>query len=159
MQKQIEDFISECLTGEAKEIALEFVAFLRGCQVEFYKDNGDCWKNKVYYWVKVRDRCVAFIAIKDPEEPENLWTVWSDDCGAFADDISEEDIKQIAWRHIDFCGHCGSCGGGRRKIVFGRKFEGVCGCTFRVDNPTARELPFLKKIVEICRNDALRNNE
>lgn len=65
----------------------------------------------------------------------------------------EEEIKEIAWKQVDRCGNCGSCGGGRKKVIFGREFDGVCGCTFRVDNPGAKELLFLKKMVEIRKNE------
>lgn len=145
MTKQIEDYIMENLFGENRIIALEYIVFLRSLGIEFYKDDGDCWKNKIYYWLKFKDECVAFIAIKDPDEPENLWTVWSEDSKAFESDIPESEIKEIARKYIDF-GHCGSC----KKIIFGKTFEGVCGTTFRIDNPGRTELPFLKKMVEIC---------
>lgn len=150
MTKQIEDYISENLIDETKAIALEFVGFLRSRNIEFYKDSSSCWKNKIYYWLKFEGKCVAFIAIKDPDEPENLWTVWSDDNIAFHNGVMDDEIKSSAWNHIDFCSHCGSCGGGRRKTIFGKEFDGVCGCTFRVDNPQWSDLLFLKKMVELC---------
>ena len=150
MTKQIEDYIKENLVGEDEAIALTFVTFLRNNNIEFYKDNGLCWKDKIYYWLKFNGECVAFIAINDPDEPENLWTVWSNDSAAFSTDIMDDEIKNIAWNHIDFCGNCGSCGGGKNKIIFGNEFNRVCGCTFRLDNPQWSTLPFLKKMVEIC---------
>lgn len=161
MTKQIEDYIRENLMGETQATALEFVVFLRSNDIEFYRDNAPCWKDKIYYWLKYKEKCVAFIAIKDPDEPENYWTVWSDDCQAFAEDILEDDIKNIAWKHVDFCGHCGSCSGGKRKKIFGKEFAGVCGCTFRVDNPQLRDLPFLTKMVElgILEKSGSRKNE
>lgn len=98
-----------------------------------------------------------FIAIKDPDEPKNLWTVWSDDSKAYEASDVEEEIKNIAWNYVDHCGKCGSCGGGKHKVVFGKHFDSVCGCTFRVDNPTAFDLPFLKKMVELRKNEILNN--
>ena len=150
MSKQIEDYIDENLIDEAKTVALEFVTFLRNNNIEFYKDNGPCWKDKIYYWLKYDENCVAFIVINDLDEPENLWTVWSDDSAVFKNDIIDEEINNIAWNHVDFCGHCGSCSGGKKKIIFGKEFDGVCGCTFRVDNPKRSDLPFLKKMIESC---------
>lgn len=67
MAKQIEDYINENLTDEAKAVALEYVAFLRNSNIELYKDNGSCWKDKIYYWLKFKDKSVAFIVIKDPD--------------------------------------------------------------------------------------------
>ena len=148
----IRNYICSKLSSETQSIALNFVSFLEENGVVFYKDNCDLWKDKIYYWCKYNDDCVCFISIKDPDEPQNLWTVWSDDIKSeWLDNYNVGDkIKKLAWKHIDLCGHCGSCGGGRRKVVFGREFKAVCGCTFRVDNPTVEDLPFLKEIIKLC---------
>ena len=63
--------------------------------------------------------------------------------------------KKIALKHVDTCGNCGSCGGGKPKVIFGKKFDRVCGCTFRVDNPDEKELLFLKKMADIRKNEIL----
>ena len=149
MNKTIVDCIDENLNGDAKQTALDFVNFLKSKQLTFYKDMCDCWKDKIYYWVKLGDECVCFIAIADSDEPQNLWTVWSDESKLYEDYIVDEGIKAVAWKNIDLCGNCGSCGGGQSKKVFGKTFDRVCGCTFRIDNPTAKDIPFLEKIVEI----------
>lgn len=155
MTKQIEDSIREHLFEEAQTTALEFVGFLRRKNIKFYKDNGSCWKDKIYYWLQFNEECIAFIAIKDPDEPENDWTIWSDDSRAYEDSSAEEAIKNIAWKYVNHCSNCGSCDGGKHKIVFGKNFDRVCGCTFRIDNPTTSDLPFLKKMVELRKNDIL----
>ena len=126
MNKTIIDYIDENLNGDAKQTALDLVNFLKSKQLTFYKDMCDCWKDKIYYWVKFKDECV------------------------------DEEIKTIAWKNIDLCGNCGSCGGGQSKKVFGKTFDRVCGCTFRIDNPTAKDIPFLEKMVEIKVNE-IRN--
>lgn len=146
----IEDFINRELTNRDKEIALSFVKFIRKNDLIFVRDM-DFWKDKIYYLVKVRDKCVCFISINDPDEKENRWTVWSDDMDSdFLDTVCiEERLKELAWKHVDYCGHCGSCGGGRRKSIFGKTFDNVCGCTFRIDNPNYDDLEFMKKMIEI----------
>lgn len=145
----VKDYIHRELSQNDRDIALEFVNYLEDRRLTFYKDNSGCWKDKIYYWVKHGDKCVCFIAINDPDEKENRWTVWSDDMELPEDYPVDSEIKERAWRHIDRCGNCGSCGGGRRKLVFGRDFDRVCGCTFRVDNPDSGDLAFLKIMVEI----------
>ncbi len=117
---------------------------------EFYRDESDCWKDKIYFWVKHKDDCVCFIAIKDPDEPNNRWTVWSDDiCSEYlSDNFIDENLKQIALNNVDECGYCGSCGGGKSKVIFGREFNAVCGCTFRFDNPQLSDLPFIEYMIE-----------
>lgn len=148
----VKDYILNELSFEVQSVALDFVSFLEEKGVTFYKDNCDCWKDKIYYQCKFNNCCVCFISIKDPDEPQDLWTVWSDDIKSeWLDkcDVDDE-IKKLAWKYVDNCGHCGSCKGGCRKVIFGREFEAVCGCTFRVDNPTIEDLPFLKEIIGLC---------
>ena len=147
MTMQIETHIEENLSGEAKRTALELVEFLRDNELIFYKDTCDCWKNKIYYWVKLGNECVCFIAIKDPDEPDNLWTVWSDNSKAYEDVAVSDEIKNFGWKYVDYCGNCGSCGGGKEKVIFGKRFPRVCGCTFRIDNAMRENLPFLKTMV------------
>lgn len=156
----IEDYIYRELSLDEQKIALEFISFLKDKNLTFYKDNCECWKNKIYYWVKSEDKCVCFISIKDPDEKNNHWTIWSDDMSSECLNtytVSNE-LKENAWKHVDRCGHCGSCGGGRHKIIFGKNFDDVCGCTFRVDNPKQEDLPFLKKIVEIIIDETQNKN-
>ena len=122
VELSIEDYICKELCFEEQKIALDFISFLRDNHLIFYKDNCACWKDKIYYWVKLVKECVCFIAIKDPEETDNHWTVWSDDMSSeWLDKYPVDDeIKEIAWKHIDHCGACGSCGGGRYKVIFGK---------------------------------------
>ena len=151
----IEYHIQRELLPEEQEVALEFVRFLKENQLGFYKDNGAYWKDKLYYWVQQGNACVCYIAIKNPDEGNNHWTVWSEDMGSewLETDSVDDEGKETAWRYVDHCGQCGSCGGGRRKVIFGKKFDDVCGCTFRIDNPKYEDLPFLKKMVEIRRKE------
>lgn len=149
MAQQIETYIDENLRGEMKKTALDFVLYLKSNGLTFYRDLCDCWKNKIYYWVKQGDECVCFIVINDPDERDNLWTVWSDDSSAYEDDYISDEIKEIGWRYVDHCGSCGSCEGGKEKIIFGKHFSHVCGCTFRIDNAGTKALPFLKTMVDL----------
>lgn len=149
MTKQIETTIKENLSGEMRQTALDLVAYLKANGLTFYKDTCDYWKDKLYYWVKLGDACVCFIAIRNPDEPDHLWTIWSDDSSAYEDASISDEIKNIGWRHIDHCGSCGSCGGGKNKIIFGKSFPRVCGCTFRIDNAVQEYLPFLYTMVNL----------
>lgn len=147
----IKDYINRELSSSDREIALKLVNYLEDKNLTFYKDNCDCWKDKIYYWVKSGDKCVCFIAVNDPDEEDNRWTVWSDDMGSewLEKSSCSEEIKETAWKHVDRCGNCGSCGGGRRKVIFGKEFNDVCCCTFRVDNPDLDDMLFLEKMTEI----------
>lgn len=156
---KIEDYIIQELTINEQEIALGFVTYLQVNEMDLIKDNG-YWKNKIYYLVKYKNECVCFIAIKDPDEIDNHWTVWSADMETdfLGESIIEQELKETAWKHVDLCGACGSCEGGRRKSIFGKTFEKVCGCTFRFDNPDSQDLLFMKKMVEL-RKKEIQNKE
>lgn len=147
VELNIEDYIHRELSSEEQKVAMSFVCFLKDNYLSFYKDNCACWKDQIYYWVKLDDECVCFIAIKDPDEKNNHWTVWSADMGSqwLENDFVDDDIKETSWKYVDHCGRCGSCGGGSHKIIFGREFDDVCGCTFRIDNPKNEDISFLKK--------------
>ena len=147
----IEDYVFRELSSEEQEVASSFLDFLKEKRLSFYKDTSDGWKDKIYYWVKSENECVCFIAIKDPEEKNNHWTVWSADMASewLDNKFADDKIKETAWKYVDHCGQCGSCSGGRRKNIFGKEFDDVCGCTFRIDNPSKEDIPFLKKMVEL----------
>lgn len=147
----IEDYIYKELSSEEQKVAIEFVRFLKENHLDFYKDNCEYWKEKIYYWVKSGEECICFISIKNPDEKSNHWTVWSADMGSewLEDTMVDDEIKEFAWKYVDHCGHCGSCGGGRHKVIFGKAFDDVCGCTFRIDNPKQEDLKFLKTMEEI----------
>lgn len=77
--------------------------------------------------------------------------VWSDDMDAaiLEESSIEKALQETAWKHVDFCGACGSCGGGRNRTIFGREFDNVCVCTFRFDNPDTEAPQFMKEMVKI----------
>lgn len=93
---------------------------------------------------------VLYQLIKDHDELNNHWTVWSDDIGSeyLNDNSIAESLKQLALSHVDECSHCGSCGGGNPKVIFGREFYAVCGCTFRFDTPQINDLPFIEYMIK-----------
>lgn len=150
--KTIKDYILENLDGETQKTALDFVEYLSSYNLVFYRDTCSCWKDKIYYWVKYGENCVCFIAIKDPDEPENNWTVWSDETPAYENSNVSDDVKKAGWSYVDHCGGCGACDGGTAKVVFGKTFERVCGCTFRIDNALQKDISFLKAIVDLYMN-------
>lgn len=49
----IEDYILRELSLEEQQVAMSFVCFLKDNHLSFYKDDCDCWKDKIYYWVKL----------------------------------------------------------------------------------------------------------
>lgn len=155
-EQTIEEVISDNLPTDYQGNALDFIRFLRENDMELIRDKG-YWKNKFYYMIKFRDKYMCFISIKDPDEKENLWTVWSDDCSSdWLEDLPmETELKETTWRHADVCQNCGSCSGGRKKIIFGKEFDNICGTTFRFDNPDPADLLFMKKLITAGKNEIL----
>jgi hypothetical protein len=161
-EQSIENFIAEVLAGDAQHNALEFVAYLRASEMQFERGKG-YWEGKLYWMIKYKDEYVCFILIngsEDKTEPEGL-TIWSDDSDSncFEDFPLEEQLKKVAWKNVDICGNCGGCGkpGGTRKTIFGREFNNVCRTTMRFTDPDTDALECIKKMVEIRKNDILRN--
>lgn len=96
--------------------------------LEVRKDNGDYWKDNIYYWIIYKDKCVAFIAIKDQSEPDNDWIVYSDDINDkyLLEEYVTEEEKKIAFEHSDTC----RCGGGPTKMLR-EDVEWCCETNFR----------------------------
>ena len=99
----IEYYIQRELSLDEQNVALEFVRFLKEKQLNFYKDNGAYWKDKIYYWVKQEDACVCFIAIKNPDEESKHWTVWAADMGFewLENEYASDEMKETAWKYVD----------------------------------------------------------
>jgi len=159
-EREIQNYINEELSLDDQKTALDFVDYLKNNEMEFSKDNG-YWKDKIYYIIKYNTECICFIAIKDPDEKDNNWTVWSHDMDSiYTEDYPiEKGLKEIAWKHINGCGNCGSCGDGRHKVIFGKEFDKVCGCIFRIDNPNSEDLQFMKMMVQIRKNEILNHTK
>ena len=156
MSKQIENYINAELNDNDRHIALQFVSFLRDLNLEFEKDE-NYWKNKIYFYVKNKDDYICYIAISDPDEPNNKWTVWLEDGEWYKKPLDDKTLEQIGFDSIDFCGHCGSCDGGTRKVIFGKEFDNVCCTIFRFDNLSERFLPIVCKMVELRNKEILES--
>lgn len=161
-EQRIENFIDEVLAGETQKKALEFVAFLRANEMLFARGKG-YWEGKLYWMIKYKDEYVCYILINGSGSEEKFapWTIWSDDSDSnwFADFPLDEHTKEIVWKNVDVCGNCGGCNnpGGSRKTIFGKEFNNVCRTTMRFINPDVETLACVKKMVDIRKNDVLRN--
>jgi hypothetical protein len=162
-EQNIESHVCEMLTGDAKNNALEFVAYLKANDMTFERGQG-YWEDKCYWVINYNGKRIWSVLINGygekahKDEPEG-WNLWSDDSGynSFEDYPLDEHTKETAWENVDYCGHCGGmCEGGRHKTVFGKGFDKVCNTTFRFDNPDSEAVECAKKLVEIRKNDTFR---
>ena len=143
---EIEDILCAELPFADQTIALDFVRYLHKAGMNCIRDNG-YWKDKQYYRVRFHQGYVCFLSIRDPDETDCLKEFPMD-----------EQLKEIAWKHVDFCVSCGSCGGGKSAAIFGRRFKNVCQCTFRFDNPDADDLRFMKMMVDMRKKELLKKS-
>ncbi|MBE6936677.1 MAG: hypothetical protein E7458_09355 [Ruminococcaceae bacterium] len=141
------------LAGEHLDAALQFAAYLEERGLRLSKDQSLFWREKQYYHVTYRDAFVCYLSIADPDDPDHAWTVYSVNSPSYASAEVTDAVRETGWRYVDFCRYCGSCGGGRPRTVFGRRFDEVCGCTFRVDDAGTAELPFLREMVRLRMED------
>jgi aminoglycoside 6-adenylyltransferase len=149
-EQSIEYFINETLAGEARKNAHDFIAYLRADGLSFERCLYGFWEDKLYWVVKYKNEVVCQVFINGYEAGH--WVVWSDDSGdnSFSDFPLDEDIKEVVWRNVGFCGGGGCCRDmGTRKVVFGKVFDNVCLTVLRFDNPNAEAVACMKKMVEI----------
>ena len=146
--------IKSSLRGGNLQNALDFVTYLRAEGMSFVRGKG-YWEDKLYWSVKYKDGCVCFILIgaEYPGEAPDRWMIWANDSASYADFPLDERMRETAWANVDICGDCGYCAGGTQKIMFGRKFDRVCVTPLRFENPDIETLVFMKKMVDIRKND------
>lgn len=154
----IENHIYEALTGDAQRLALEFAVHLQAQDVTIERGTG-YWADKRYWMAKYNGKYICFIllnghgSVRHQDEPEG-WIIWLDDVDSrqsqwYANASLDDEMKEVAWRHVDFCANCGSCGGGTCKAIFGKEFNNVCRTTFRFDNPAVTDIECAKELVKL----------
>lgn len=162
--KSIEAVINEILTGDTQRNALDFVAHLRANEIPLEESEN-------YWEVKYKDKVVCYMMITGSDEAPGPWTIWSDqEPGAWVawsdgDNSSEGEtfsvdgqIKDIAWGNVNFCASCGSdCSPGKRKIILGKAFDGVCSSALAFTNPDASMVICAKKMIDARKSDILKS--
>lgn len=133
-----------------KKNTLDFLSYLNSKALTFERLFG-YWKNQFYYSVKYNDESVCYILLNGAEDEQQFapLTIWSDDSGSdwYKNYPLNNKSKEIAWKNVDFCVNCGSCAGGRKKIVFGREFNNICRTAFRFTNPNEKEFAVIKALI------------
>ena len=156
--KQIEDYINEILTSDAKENALSFVSHLRASdmQINRFTYHGE---DTLHWEIKFQDQLVCYILL-DAENPG--WTILPDSSSTerFADYQADDEIKEIAWQNANVChdgNRCGSCANGRgtRIRIFGKEIDDVCGMAYCFTNPDANALKLVRTMMDVRKSDIL----
>lgn len=161
-RQEIQRLICGSLAGEAQKNAWDLIAYLLENGMEMERGTG-YWEKQNYLMVTCSSQYVCFILLGGHGEEEEFfpWTVWSDDSGSpwFETAAPDDDTREIFWRHVDICTHCGACGGGTRKIIFGKSMAPVCRTTFRFVHPDAESVACIKKMAALRKADILKSLE
>jgi hypothetical protein len=148
------EYIGNALTGDARQNAANFFAYLIESEIQLERGEG-YWENKLYWMAKYKGEFICFVLINDgTDKTEPIgWVIWLDGGEEnWSDNFAlDERAKEIAWKHVDICGHCGGCAhpGGSRKTILGKEFDNVCITAMRFDNPDAEATECVKQLVNL----------
>ena len=92
------EIFNEEFSADDRAVALDFVAFLRENELEFVRDRG-YWRDKIYFLIQYDQECVCFMAINDPDEKDNRFTVWSDEM--HEEYLTEEAVEKNMTEFVD----------------------------------------------------------
>ena len=156
MPRKIEEVINDVLKGDTQKNAMELVAYLRAKEFAIStldEKDADTWSG-----FDVADLC--YVNVNGSDQFPGPWTVWiaANNLGQHSEGLADECVKEFAWSHVSPCGSCGGkCSPGTHTTVFGRDFENVCSHNLIFINPDAKTVEGMKKIVDIRKNDILKN--
>jgi len=149
IRPKIEDVISEQLEDNRRQNALDFVAYLRANKLN------PTWTAANAWWVNYKGKRLISIRVRGVDTEGMPWGYglspgswhighWLQGFN-FPDCLSDE-LKQFIWLNMLPCKYCMSCKPGHTGEFLGKQFESVC--YFRVENPDAEGLVFVKELLE-----------
>jgi len=150
----IENDITNHLNNERKELALDFVGFLRTNDMPIALNIFWHQKNKGHFWFAnyKETEAVCFILVDGDTEKPGSWEIFTgeNDKSAPECNTTDEKLKEIVWKHINFCGKCcTNCSPGTSKTILGKEFRNVCGSAMNFHNPDAETLGYIKKLMNL----------
>jgi len=140
--KSFEETIVNILEGKTRENALAFAAFLKASNMITGENHGTVvYQGNVLAWMHMGGK---------PEMP-GPWTIWPDLDGSVPEGFAfDAAMKEIAWKHVNICGNCGSeCAPGSRKTIYGKEFDNVCGAILAFTDPDCETLECVKNLLEL----------
>lgn len=159
--KRIEEVITDVLREDARDHALDFVAYVRASGIPLEEGEG-------YWEVAYQGRTVCSILIDGSGQAPGPWTIWSDqepgtwiawpEGDPHAASPVDERTQAVAWAHVNPCASCGSdCSPGKRKTVLGKAFDNLCSSALAFTNPDAQALDCAKQMVAARKSDIIRS--
>ena len=141
IMKSFEEKIIDTLSGVTQKRALEFANFLNTNGMELDENHS---------MIIHQGKTLAYIHMDGNAEMPGPWSVWPEgDFSTVPQDYDfDENMKEIAWEHINYCANCGgNCAPGYTKTVFGKEFEGVCGSVTVFTDPDEKAMKCLEKLL------------
>ena len=146
---KFEETITNVLKGSTQKNALDFAAFLKANEMtaEEGQDHGGT--------VTYKGNILAYMHMDGKAEMPGPWTIWPDVSGTVPEGFElDDEMKEIAWAHINICGSCGGdCAPGSRKSVYGKEFDNVCGALLAFTDPNPNDLECLKSLLQLIKHD------
>jgi len=142
-EQQIEKTINDVLSGDVLKNALDFVEYLKANGMVAGGEHGA---------VNYQGKPVCYMHLDDTTERPGPWTIWTEgDYSSEHKDVPiDENMKKIAWANVNTCASCGcDCSPGKRKVIFGKEFDNVCGAVMAFYMPNAETLECVKKLLEM----------
>lgn len=148
--------IDDTFSYSLKVSTLDFFSYLYSNSMKAERILG-YWKNQFYWVIKYKNEIICYILINGTGNESQFApiTIWSDDSGSnwYENLLLDEEIKNIVWKNIDYCVHCGSCLGGTKKILLGKEFNNVCRTAIRFTNPDNYEFGVIKELIKARMQD------
>lgn len=154
--EKIKSIVNDTFDFKLKNNAFDFIDFLNKNSVSFERIYG-YWKNQNYWIVKYKNECLCYILINGTGDEKQFapLTIWTDDSNSdwYEKAALSDELKLIAWNNVDYCVNCGSCSGGKTKLIFGKEFKNVCRTAMIFTNPDKLEFDLIKKLICFRKSD------
>jgi len=155
------DTIEECLAGDVKQTALDFVDYCKANKMPIR------WGATYQWYVYYKSKHIACISLRFKgmvngsigtrvEIKENSCHIQlsylNAESPAFEDFIKRENLSEVIWKNVKHCQGCLKTCVPRERTILGRKFDGVAICNdIWFQNPDAAALGCIKELLDTRR--------
>ena len=162
---KIEDVIPVYLVGENKEMALEFISYLRENKIKPTWATHNSWKaiykSKVICYIRLPiNESDNYSKQSHVSEWKRHWLVTPHlyNMEKYKEQIINEGLLELIWNNYVYCKPCEpirKCAPGVNKNIFGKEFNNLCrgvfydGCAIWINSPDNSEVNGIKKLLEM----------
>ena len=151
VKPKIEEVILDVVKKEHREIALDFVEYIRTNKLTPAWASTNSWK------VNYKGQCLCYIRTAGTAHYHNLDDgFWHIHFAVYSDHIYEVSVSKNAikmiWNKVKHCTNCSNCIPANHLTINGKEFDNVCHQWLVVKNPNVEELDCVKKLVEAIRH-------